>query len=56
MSLQQAMPERAKGMMEQTEALARVLEDHGVIVHRPRPLTDMEIAASPLGLFNQYRP
>jgi hypothetical protein len=43
-SLQQAMPERAKGMIEQTEALARVLEEHGVVVHRPRPLTDTEIA------------
>ncbi len=53
-SLRQAMPERAKGVTEQTEALVSVLEDHGVIVHRPRPLTDMEIAASPLGLFNQY--
>ena len=52
--LQQAMPERAKGMREQTEALASVLEDHGVVVHRPRPLTDMEIAASPVGLFNQF--
>jgi hypothetical protein len=36
-SLQQAMPERAQGMIEQTEALASVLEDHGVVVHRPRP-------------------
>lgn len=52
--LRQAMPVRAKGVIEQTEALVSVLEDHGVIVHRPRPLTDMEIAASPLGLFNQY--
>src|SRR6476660_5824018 len=34
--------------------LVSVLEDHGVGVHRPRPLTDMEIAASSLGLFNQY--
>jgi glycine amidinotransferase len=53
-SLQQAMPERAKGMMEQTEALASVLEEHGVVVHRPRPLTDIEIAASPVGLINQF--
>ena len=53
-SLQQAMPERAKGVMDQTEALVAVLQDHGVIVHRPRPLSDMEIAASPLGMFNQY--
>jgi hypothetical protein len=53
-SLQQAMPERAKGMVEQTEALAGVLEEHGVIVHRPRPLTDIEIAASPVGLINQF--
>ncbi len=53
-SLQQAMPERAKGMREQTEALASVLEDHGVVVHRPRPLTDIEIAASPVGLINQF--
>ena len=53
-SLRQAMPERAKGMIEQTEALAGVLEDHGVVVHRPRPLTDIEIAASPIGLFNQF--
>ena len=53
-SLQQAMPERAKGMREQTEALASVLEDHGVVVHRPRHLTDIEIAASPVGLFNQF--
>ena len=44
-SLQQAMPERAKGMIQQTEALVSELENHGVIVHRPRPLTDMEIAA-----------
>ena len=38
----------------QTEALVAVLEDHGLIVHRPRPLSDMEISASPLGMFNQY--
>ncbi len=49
-SLQQAMPARAKREKEQTEALVAVLEDHGVIVHRPRPLSDTEIAASPLGL------
>jgi N-dimethylarginine dimethylaminohydrolase len=53
-SLWQAMPERAKGVIQQTEDLVSVLEDHGVIVHRPRPLTDTEIVASPLGLFNQY--
>jgi N-dimethylarginine dimethylaminohydrolase len=55
-SQQQGMPERAKGMREQTEAPASVLEDHGVVVHRPRPrpLTDMEIAASPIGLINQF--
>lgn len=53
-SLRQAMPERAKGVTEQTEGLVRVLEDRGVTVHRPRPLTDAEIAASPVGLFNQY--
>jgi glycine amidinotransferase len=52
--LQQAMPERAKGMIEQTEALVRVLEEHDVVVHRPRPLTDMEIAVSPVGLINQF--
>src|SRR5690242_5026384 len=53
-SLAQAMPERAKGVIQQTEALVRVLEDHAVIVYRPRPLTDIEIAAPPRGLFNQY--
>jgi N-dimethylarginine dimethylaminohydrolase len=53
-SLQRAMPERAKGVVEQTEGLVRVLEDRGVTVHRPRPLTDAEIAATPAGLFNQY--
>jgi hypothetical protein len=36
-SLRQAMPQRAKGMIEQTEALVSVLDDHGVIVHRPGP-------------------
>ena len=52
--LRQAMPQRAKGMVEQTEALVHVFEDHGVVVHRPRPLPDAEIAASPVGVFNQY--
>src|SRR5436190_1001026 len=52
--LRQAMPERAIGIIEQTEALVRVLEDRGVLVHRPRALSDAEIAAKPVGLFNQY--
>jgi hypothetical protein len=46
--LRQAFPERARGANEQTEALAKVLQDHGVIVHCPRLLTDAEIASSSL--------
>ena len=53
-SLRQAYPELARGTMEQTEGLVRVLEDRGVIVHRPRSLTDDEIASNPVGLGIQY--
>jgi glycine amidinotransferase len=49
-----AFPERAKGANEQTDALAKVLQDHGVIVHRPRLLNEAEIAATPVGVFAQY--
>jgi N-dimethylarginine dimethylaminohydrolase len=52
--LRLAYPELAKGIAEQTEALVRALQDCGVIVHRPRLLTDAEIALLPVGLSNQY--
>jgi hypothetical protein len=44
----QAFPDRTKGANEQTDALAKVLQDHGVVVHRPRLLTDTEIASEPV--------
>jgi N-dimethylarginine dimethylaminohydrolase len=50
----QAFPERTQGAFEQTEVLVKVLQDRGVIVHRPRLLTDAEIASAPVGHFAQY--
>jgi glycine amidinotransferase len=50
----QAFPDRADGIIEQTEGLVKTLEDHGVIVNRPRPLTDAEMVSGPVGLFSQY--
>ena len=52
--LSRAYPERAQGTVEQTEELVKVLVDHGVIVHRPRLLTEGELAASPVGLGIQF--
>jgi glycine amidinotransferase len=49
-----AFPERTKGAIEQTEALVRLLQDHGVIVHRPRLLTETEIAVAPIGASAQF--
>lgn len=50
----QAFPERAKGTSEQTGGLVKVLEERGVTVHRPRLLTDAEIASGPVGVVGQY--
>ena len=50
----QAFPGRAEGIIAQTEGLVRTLEDHAVIVNRPRSLTDAEMASGPVGLFSQY--
>jgi len=49
-----AFPEQIKGARKQTDALARLLEDNGVIVHRPRPLTDEEISSTPVGAIAQF--
>jgi N-dimethylarginine dimethylaminohydrolase len=49
-----AFPERTTVAIAQTEALARLLEDHGVIVHRPRLLTEAEIAVEPVGASAQF--
>jgi len=48
-----AFPERTKDAIVQTEVLVRLLEDHGVIVHRPR-LTESEIAVEPIGASAQF--
>ncbi len=52
--LSDAFPESGKGMVEQTEGLVKVLEANGVVVHRPRLLTDAEIAVRPVGLASQF--
>lgn len=52
--LEQAYPDRATGMIEQTEGLVRTLEERGVVVHRPRRLTEAEIASSPIGVASQF--
>lgn len=49
-----AFPEQIRGARQQTDALARLFEDNGVIVHRPRPLTDEEISATPVGVIAQF--
>jgi glycine amidinotransferase len=49
-----AFAERFKESLEQTDALARLLEDHGVTVHRPRLLTEAEIAVEPIGASAQF--
>lgn len=49
-----AFPEQVKVARQQTDALARLLEDNGVIVHRPRPLTDEEISSTPVGAIAQF--
>jgi hypothetical protein len=54
MPLRQVFPDLAQGMIEQTNELARVLAERGVVVHRPRPLLDTEIAADSIGLMNQF--
>jgi glycine amidinotransferase len=54
MPLRQVFPDLAWEMIEQTNELARVLAERGVLVHRPRPLLDVEIAAEPTGLINQF--
>jgi len=49
-----AFPEQIRGARKQTDALARLLEDNGVIVHRPRPLTETEISSTPVGVISQF--
>jgi hypothetical protein len=46
--LSRAYPERVRGTIQQTEALVTILKDRDIVVHRPRPLTDAEIASSPV--------
>ncbi len=49
-----AFSEQSRGARQQTDALARLLEDNGVIVHRPRPLTDEEISSTSVGVIAQF--
>src|SRR6266540_5619933 len=52
--LRVAFPERFQGILEQTNGLVRLLQNHGVVVHRPRLLTEAEMASGPVGLASQY--
>jgi N-dimethylarginine dimethylaminohydrolase len=49
-----AFPERTRDAIAQTDALVRLLEDYGVTVHRPRLLTEAEIAVEPIGASAQF--
>lgn len=52
--LSKAFPDKAKGIAEQTENLVNTLAANGVVVHRPRLLSDSEMRLQPVGLASQF--
>ena len=52
--LAEAFPERATAAQIQTDHLARLLEDHGVIVHRTQPLAEVDLSIQPVGAMAQF--
>ncbi len=50
----EVFPDDSPGTISQTENLASVLEQHGVVVHRPRLLSDEEIGCGTVGAAAQF--